>query len=350
MKQLNLFATEEQLERLSLLGDPLEKLNGLVNWEMFRPLIESAIHKDRSRGGRPPYPAIMMLKIVMLQQWYGLSEVGVELQITDRLSFMRFLGLSLGEKVPDANTIWAFKEELKKHDLMRKLFDMFGQMLAARNLVTRTGSIIDATFVTVPKRHTSSDDNKRLKAGEALEDLPAKCAERLAKGEIKAVENVMAQMDTDARWTKKGDEDYFGYKDHVKCDSESKIITNYSVTSASVHDVKEFVGLIDEQDEELSADAGYVGEEYITEILKKYPHLKLHICARAYKTKPLTDEQKTANTTIARIRCRIEHIFGYMTRFMGGLTCRCHGIARIIREIGAKNLAYNIKRYIYLIR
>jgi len=170
---------------------------------------------------------------------------------------MRFLGLEVGDKVPDGNTIWDFKEALKERDVDRKLFDLFNAMLEEKGIITHKGSIVDASFVTVPKRHTTRKDDEHLKAEEDLEDLDAKCAERLEKGEIKNTKNVTAQIDKDARWTKKNDESFFGYKDHVKCDSDSKIITNFSVTDASVHDSQEFVGLIDEKDNEVKADSGY---------------------------------------------------------------------------------------------
>ena len=222
-------------------------------------------------------------------------------------------------------------------------------MLEEQGIITHKGSIIDATFVTVPKRHTTKTDNEHLKSGEDLEDLPAKSAERLANGEIKNTENVEAQMDMDARWAKKGDESFFGYKDHVKCDSDSKIITNFSVTDASVHDSQELVGLVDEKDNDLKLDSGYVGEDLQKEILASFPHIKMHVCARAYRNTPLTDEDKAKNKIISHTRARIEHIFGYMTRFMAGITSRVHGIARVKRDITAKNLAYNIKRYVCIV-
>jgi len=236
MGQLHLFGTKTQLEKLSKLGDPLTKANQLIDWEIFRKPIEDAIRKDPSKGGRPPYDVILMYKTVMLQQWYGLSDMQVEYQINDRLSFMRFLGLEIGDKVPDGNTLWDFKEALKTNNVDRKLFDTFNKILEEKGIITHKGSIVDATFVTVPKRHTTKNDDTHLKKGEALEDLPAKCAERIEKSEIKSQDNVLAQTDVDARWAKKGEESFFGYKNHVKCDSESKIITAFSVTDASVHD------------------------------------------------------------------------------------------------------------------
>lgn len=345
-----LFGIDQQFERLSKLGDPLIKAKELIDWEQFRKPIETAIRTaDISKGGRPPYDVILMYKTVMLQQWYGLSDGNAEYQINDRLSFMRFLDLKVGEKVPDSNTMWDFKEALKQKNLDQQLFDQFNQTLAEQGIITRQGSIVDATFVTAPKRHTTKKDNEHLKRGEELEDLPAKTAQRLEKGTIKAEDNVTAQIDMDARWTKKNQESFFGYKDHVKCDSDSKIITKFSVTDASVHDSQEFVNLIDAQDNDVKADSGYVGEQYREAILNQYPHIKLHICARPYRNKPLTTAAKTNNQIIAHTRARIEHIFGYMTRFMAGITTRVHGIERVKRDICAKNLAYNIKRYICIV-
>jgi len=346
MGQINLFGAEMQLDKLTRLGDPLTQLNELICWEMFRQTIEEAIRKDMSRGGRPPYDAILMYKITMLQQWYGLSDMGIEYQINDRLSFMRFLGLEVGDRVPDGNTIWDFREALKDNGVDRKLFDLFNAMLEEKGIITRRGSIIDATFVTVFKRHTTKDDDEHLKNGEELEDLPNKCEERLEQGKIKDEANVWEQTDLDARWTQKGNESFFGYKDHVKCDADSKIITDFTVTDASVHDSQEFVALIDEKDKDVKVDSGYAGEGFREEIAKKYPHITLHVCARAYRNRPLTDEDKESNKNISRTRSRIEHIFGYMTRFMAGITSRVHGIDRVERDVTAKNLAYNLKRYV----
>ena len=348
MKQIQLYGTESQLERLEKLGDPLVKINKVINWEMFRKTIEQAIRKDMSKGGRPPFDAVLMFKIVMLQQWYGLSDMSAEYHINDSLSYMRFLDLEIGDKVPDGNTIWDFKEALKKNDVDRKLFDLFNEMLEEYGIITHKGSIIDATFVTVPKRHTTKKDNEHLKNEEELEDLPTKSAKRLENGDIKKTENVEAQFDMDARWTKKGDESFFGYKDHVKCDSDSKIITDFSITDASVHDSQEYVGLVDEKDEDIKLDSGYVGEKFKKELLEKYPKLRIHICAKAFRNTPLTNDDKAKNKAIAHTRARIEHIFGYMTRFMNGITSRVHGLARVARDVCAKNLSYNIKRYVFL--
>jgi len=259
MGQLHLFGAKTQLEILTKLGDPLTKANQLIDWEIFRKPIEDAIRKDLTKGGRPPYDVILMYKTVMLQQWYGLADMQVKYQINDRLSFMRFLDLEIGDKVPDGNTIWDFKEALKTNNLDKTLFDTFNKLLEEKGIITHKGSIVDATFVTVPKRHTTKNDDEHLKKGEELEDLPTKCVARIEKGEVKSQDNVVAQTDVDAHWTKKGEESFFGYKNHVKCDSDSKIITGFSVTDASVHDSQEFVGLVDEKDRDVKADSAYIG-------------------------------------------------------------------------------------------
>jgi len=348
MGQLHLFGAKTQLEILTKLGDPLTKANQLIDWEIFRKPIEDAIRKDLTKGGRPPYDAILMYKITMLQQWYDLADMQVEYQINDRLSFMRFLGLEIGDKVPDGNTIWDFKEALKTNNIDRKLFDTFNKLLEEKGIITHKGSIVDATFVTVPIRHTTKKDDEHLKKGEELEDLPAKCAERIEKSEVKSQDNVVAQTDVDARWTKKGEESFFGYKNHVKCDSDSKIITAFSVTDASVHDSQEFVGLIDEKDRDVKADSAYIGD-YRDELLRLFPDVNVHVCSRAFRNKPLTEEEKVGNRVIARVRARVEHVFGYMTRFMAGVSSRVHGLGRVGRDVASKNLAYNLRRYMFLV-
>jgi len=347
MGQILLYGVETQLEKLTKMGDQLIAMKEKIKWEMFRNIIERAIRKaDYSKGGRPPWDVVLMFKIVMLQQWYNISDENTEYQINDRLSFQRFLGIECGAKVPDKNAIWDFKQALADTGIERELFDLFNEMLEGKGIIMHKGSIIDASFVTVDKRHTTKKDDQSLKEGDCPHDLHKKCAERLENGEIKSDENVFNQMDFDARWTKKNNESFFGYKDHVKCDKDSKIITDFTVTDASVHDSQELIELVNRGDNSVDLDSGYVGKGIAEEVLEKCPDIELNICSRAYRNHPLTDEEKTLNKIISRRRCRVEHIFGYMTRFMGGMTLRCHGIKRAYRDICNKNLAYNLKRFV----
>lgn len=328
--QINLFAEETQLERLSKLGDSLERLK-IIDFESFRPTLTECLKKERkSRAGRPSFDSVMMFKVLVLQRLFNLSDDQTEYQITDRISFQRFLGLSLGEKVPDAKTIWLFRNTLTESGIIDELFSQFNRMLEHRGIITHKGTIVDATFVDAPRQRNSRDENKQIKSGE----IPEEWANEPHK---------MSQKDTDARWTKKGNETHFGYKDHVKVDADSKLITDYAVTPANVHDSNEFENFFDENDEVVYADSAYVG--------KKLPkHIKNEICEKGYRSKTLTVEQKENNRRKSKIRCRIEHVFGFMTVSMHGLTVRSVGLHRAAFNIGLTNLVYNLCRYSILQR
>jgi len=328
--QINLFAEETQLERLSKLGDSLERLK-IIDFESFRPTLTEGLKKERkSRAGRPPFDNVMMFKVLVLQRLFNLSDDQTEYQITDRISFQRFLGLSLGEKVPDAKTIWLFRNTLTDADIMEKLFTQFNRMLEERGIITHKGTIVDATFVDAPRQRNTRDENEQIKDGKIPDEWKKK-------------PHKLAQKDTDARWTKKGDETHFGYKDHAKVDADSKLVTDYAVTPANVHDSNEFEDFFDEKDEAAYADSAYVGKN-----LPK--HVKNEVCEKGYRNKPLTSEQKENNRRKSKIRSRIEHVFGFMTMSMHGLTVRTIGMHRATFNIGLTNLVYNLCRYSILQR
>lgn len=347
IKQLGLLDEDNRLDRLSKLGDPLERLTAAVDFEIFRPLLESiyAEEKDGSKGGRPATDYVMMFKILILQQNYNIADDNTEYMINDRLSFQRFLGLTLSKKVPDAKTIWLFRNKLTKSGKEKKLFDMFNEQLAKIGVITRKGSLVDATFVDTPRQRNTREENKVIKEGRVPENWQ--------NGDKKS-KHKLAQKDTDARWTKKGDEVHFGYKDHIKADAESKIIINYEVTDASVHDSQTIVDLLDEKDEVVNADSAYVGEDLEKEIRAKLDNeetgkkIILNINEKGYRNKPLTEEQKASNREKSRVRVRVEHVFGHMTNSMGGITARAVSKARATTSIMLKNLSYNFNRFTYL--
>jgi len=336
MKQRGFFDEIERLEELSKLGDPLEKLNKVITWDLFRPTLNTAMRKEaKGPGGRPAYDYVMMFKILILQRLYNISDAQTEYQIKDRLSFMRFLGLALNDMIPDDKTIWYFREQLVKAKASEKLFTKFLNELEKKNLITRQGSIIDATFVDVPKQRNNKDENEKIKEGKTPEDWD--------KPENKSMKS---QKDVDARWTKKNDETHYGYKAHVKADSTSKLILKYTVTAASVHDSQELENLVDTKDVSVFADSAYVGEP-IEKCLEK-KNIENNICDRAYRNTPLTKKQEKENRKKSRTRVRIEHIFGFMTNSMNGIYIRSIGIARAEFNIGLMNLTYNMSRYRFL--
>jgi IS5 family transposase len=334
--QFGFFDESNRLQRLSSMGDPLVKIMQVINFEIFRPILDSVFKKEKKEkknlGGRPQLDLIMMFKILLLQQWYGIADDKTEYQINDRLSFQRFLGLSLGSRVPDAKTIWLFREQLVKSGEEKSLFALFTDQMERKGIITRSGSIVDASFVEAPKQRNSRDENERIKSGEVPE-------------EWKKSQHKLRQKDTDARWAKKNQENHYGYKNHVKMDKTSKLIVTYCVTDASVHDSREIVHLVEEQDQELYADSAYVGVELHEDIRKKNTDIKLKIHEKGYRNRPLTDEQKSSNREKSRVRARVEHVFGHMTKSMNGLIVRSIGICRARCSVGLQNLAYNMSRY-----
>ena len=336
MKQRGFFDENDRLNELSKLGDPLEKLNQLINWEDFRYLVTKVFKKQaKGPGGRPPYDYILMFKILILQRLYAISDAQAEYQIKDRLSFMRFLGLNLCDTVPDEKTIWLFREKLVQADIIDTLFYRFTKQLEVQGLISYSGSIVDASFVDCRKQRNTQDENESIKNGEVPEgwDAPEN-------------RHSVCQKDQDARWTKKNDENHYGYKNHIKADADSKLITDFAVTSAEVHDSQMLEALVDKKkDKAIYADSAYKGENIEACLGKK---IENHICEKGYRNKPLTEDQKKNNQKKSKTRSRVEHVFGFMTNSMKGMFIRCIGKARAHFAIGMMNLVYNMCRFIFL--
>ena len=274
---------------------------------------------------------------MILQRYYGLGDTQIEYQILDRLSFKKFLGLESGDKVPDEKTVWLFRENLTKSGLVKEIFEQFRQYLETEGLIMNEGKMIDASFTVAPRQRNTREENKMIKEGrgdELWNDKP----------------NKKRHKDIDARWTKKNDETFYGYKNHAKVDTKSKFIDNYEVTDASVHDSQPLDDLLSEEDEgqDFYADSAYTGEEQ-EKVIDKYK-MKNKVNEKGYRNKPLTDEQKTSNREKSKTRARVEHVFGFMEQSMNGLIVRSVGIVRATGIIGLINLTYNLFRYEQVVR
>ena len=341
MKQLGFFSEEKALERLSKLGDPLEHLDKIMDWEIFLPIMDE-IRPDRTQegvGGRPPYPNLFVIKALILRSLNGISHGQMEFYANDRLSWKRFLGLSLEEKSPDENAFWTWEELVIKSGRYEELFKIFNEKLEEIGVIAKKGALVDSTFVDVPRQRISRDERESLKK----KQLPDRWL-------FPENGNELSQRDGEAAWAKKGEETHFGYKDHVKVDSESKIITDFEVTPANVHDSQEFCELIDETDPMAAADSAYSSKEIREKLLRRNPEIELLICEKGTRNHPLTDEQKARNREISRIRARVEHVFGRMHGSMGGIVVRCIGLTRVRYSVCLKNLAYNILQYGTLVK
>jgi IS5 family transposase len=333
-----LFDYEFQLEKIKKHKPALQRLNEIIDWDIFKVALEEAFKNDnrKSNAGRKPYDKLLMFKIVILQRYYNLSDEQTEFQIKDRLSFLDFLGLSIGDNVPDEKTIWLFKEELKEKDLSKKLFDIFTDKLISNGIIAKEGTIVDASFVRVPKQRNKRSDNADIKKG----------AIPLEFGKNK---NKLSQKDIDARWVVKYKTREFGYKDHISADQKTKFITNYTVTPSSTHDSQVIKDIINEDDNTLYADSAYKSQE-IDKYLRDN-NVKSKIITRAYRNRPLTNKQHKENYKHSKTRVRVEHIFGTLkTSMNNALSLKSIGLDRIKSLTGLINLTYNFLRYEQLVR
>lgn len=337
-----LFDAEYHERRIKEYQPPLSKLNKVINWELFRGTIEETLYVEpKGAGGRPSFDKVMMFKILILQKYYNLSDEQTEFQINDRTSFKQFLGLKIGDRVPDEKTVWLFRENLSKAELSEKLFNLFTEQLMQKGVIAKEGSMIDASFVDVPRQRNKREDNADIKKG----SIPLEFAKKDKNGNCPK----LSQKDTDARWMTKSGERHYGYKDHINADANTKLITKYSVSSAAPHDSTEIENIIDETDNVLYADSAYRSQKIETFLQEKNCESFVH--EKGYRDNPLTEGQKESNKKKSKTRARVEHVFGFMTNSMNdALHMKCIGIKRIKSAIGFLNLTYNLFRYEQLVR
>lgn len=336
MAQPGFFDLDNRYESISKLGDPLEVLDRAIPWETFRPVLNKVLRKfKKSNAGRKPYDPVFMFKILVLQSLYNLSDDQTEFQIKDRLSFMRFLGLDFEDTVPDAKTLWLFRDTLANKGAIDKLFRKFNRYLDREGLYARQGQLIDASLVPVPVQRNTREENSCIKKGEVPEDWQEQ-------------PHKLRQKDTDARWMKKNGQSHYGYKNHVNADRRHKLIRAFEVTTASVHDSQVFEQIIDPANtgKQVWADSAYRSET-IDQTLKQRG-FKNEIKHKGYRNAPLTEAKQRINKKRSSIRAPVEHIFGFQENSLGGKFIRTVGRIRARAKIGLMNLAYNMKRYVYL--
>jgi transposase, IS5 family len=349
--QPGFFDLDERYGALSAAGDPLVKLASVVDFELFRPALKRALRRsDRGKGGRPPFDAVLMFKILVLQALYNLSDDQTEFQIRDRLSFMRFLGLGLHDRVPDAKTIWLFRELLVRAKAIEKLFDTFDDHLRGHGYLAMSGQLIDASIVAAPKQRNTDAEKDALKAGKVPEEWTDKPAK-------------LRQKDRDARWTMKrgrvqrladgrpkGPEimvPAFGYKNHVATDRRHGLIRKWTVTHAAANDGRQLPNLIDPENtaSPVWADTAYRSRRNEAFLSKRGLMSMIHF--RKPPKKAMAEPKKKANAARSKVRSAIEHVFAHQKGPMN-LSLRTIGLARARIKIGMANLAYNMRRLAWL--
>ena len=262
------YGLHQAYDRLAKLGDPLSQVSTLIDWERFRPIAEELYDNKTERGGHPNIDCVLMIKILVLQHWYSLSDQRMERELANNVSFMNFLGFL--ETIPDSTTIWLFRECLTEKGKIDAIWQEVQRQLDAKGLVVKEGSVQDATFITAD---------------------PGRSGNKPRGNEART------RRRKDGTWAKKGDEFHFGYKLHNKVDVEYGLIRTIETTTASVHDSQ--VDLSSEG-ERIYRDKGYFGASARGNSVTMY---------RATRGHPLCNWDKMRNLQISRIRAPGERPF-----------------------------------------
>lgn len=303
---------EGMIVRTPHLNFQLDRINSLIDWSLLAACLKDI---SSSPKGRPALSALMLFKALLLQAWYSLSDYGLEESLDDRLSFRRFIGLSVGEKAPDHSTICRFREQISILGLSDKLFALIESQLQTKNLIVKKGTLVDATFVEAAvKKPDQNDDGS---AGES-------------------------KNDKDAKWTSKGRKRYFGYKGHVGVDLESGIIRKAKLTPANIYDGVEFENMLSKDEEWAIADKAYDSEKAGDMLQKHKIKNGVLFCPRALN--PLTELQRKCNKVLVPLRSGVERVFGTLKRSYNYRRVRYRGLRKNHSAFMLLCIAFNLRK------
>lgn len=293
----------------SRVGGFLEDIAKTFEWAAFDVLM-GPLHS--SSDGAPAYPPLTMFKIVLVQQWYGLSDPGAEEAVRDRLSFRRFCGIPLDQETPDHSSIWRFRQRIEKLGLSEKLLAEVNRQLDARGLIVKRGTLVDATIIAAAVKPPSFE------------------------------EGVVSERDPDASFTVKNGEAHFGYKAHLAVDEESGLVRQAEMTSADLHDSQRGEAMIQGDEAAYYADKAYDSQA----LRDKLGELGIEdrIAYKAKRNKPLVNWQVWFNKTASRIRVGVERANATMKNWYGMAKVRYLGLDRNNCHLQFVAMAMNMKR------
>ncbi|MGH6644310.1 MAG: IS5 family transposase [Bradyrhizobium sp.] len=323
----------------SRLKSTLDRIDSLVDWEQVDTLLAPL---RSSRYGAPGYPPLLMLKALLLQQWYVLSDPGLEEALIDRLSFRRFAGLALGEAAPDHSTISRFRTALGARGLSEAVFEAVNLQIDAKGLILRQGTLIDATLVEAHVKRPKKPKENKTAAPQAASGEAAQQSEPVPIKPRPASKLLTSPTDPEASWAKKGHTRYFGYKGHVAVDLGSGIIRRCILTTAKVADTTAADALVMGDERAVYADKAYDTKARRTAL--KAAGAKDRIAHRPNKHHPLSKRQEQRNEGIARRRAAVERVFAIAKRLMGWRRVRYIGVARNAGHFALLCTAINLKR------
>jgi IS5 family transposase len=288
----------------------LDRIGKLFDWSAVERLVEGVY---ASRTGRPAWPPLMMVKALLLQQWYGLSDPGLEEALSDRLSFRRFVGLSLDDRQPDHSVISRFRKLLRERGLDKALFEEVERQLEAKGLLLKSGTLMDATVVAAAVKKPGQPAGSR------------------------------SPTDPDADWTRKGGKTYFGYKAHVGVDEGSGLIRRAELTSAKIYESQVAEALICGDERAVYGDKAY--EKKARRRRLKAAGVKDRIMHRSHKYQAtLPHWQELRNKLISPIRAAVERVFGTLKRGYGYTRVRYRGLSANLLQLRFLCIAYNLRR------
>lgn len=273
----------------------LIEMEQVVPWKGLVALIEP--HYPKGEGGRPAYPLMAMLRVHLLQNWFGYSDPAMEEALYETTILRQFAGLNL-ERIPDETTILNFRRLLEKHELAAGILAVINGYLGECGLSLRQGTIVDATLIHAPSS-TKNKDGKR---------------------------------DPEMHQTKKGKQYYFGMKAHIGVDDESGLVHSVVGTAANVADVTQVDKLLHGEENVVCADAGYTGVEKRPEhadrkviwqvAARRSTYKKLDKRSALYKVKRKIEKAK------AQVRAKVEHPFRVIKRQFGYTKVHFRGLVK----------------------
>jgi transposase, IS5 family len=347
------FDLDERYAALSASGDPLERLRAVVDFEIFRPLLNQALcRSDGCKGGRPAIDPVVMFKILVLQALYNLSDEQAEFQIRDRLSFMRFLGLGLADGVPDYSTIWRFREALVTAGAMDDLFVRFDAALTDRGYLALGGQLIDASIIEAPRQRLTIEEKQRIRTGERPDWPVAKARHKdiearwtVKRGRVKTKPG--PTLESREQLTEALLIPAFGYKSHINTDRRHRLIRKFQVTHAAAHDGARLPELLNPEafGSRVWADTAYRSKTNEAALETAGRRSMIHF--KKPKGRSMPRQHRRANRARSAVRSAIEHVFAEQKARMG-LFVRTVGLARATVKIGMVNMAYNMRRLVWL--
>ncbi len=321
------------------------QINSIINWEKIDQFIKRYYNKGFSVTGRPSYSGLLLFKITLLQTWYNLSDYEVEDQVNDRISFSKFLGLSLEDNCPDHSVISRFRTEMTKRKAYDKLLKEINKQLVTHGILVKQGILLDASVIDTsrkPKGKTEYevviDREEETQETQPKEDIRDENKSKLVKKEKPGV-------DKEAKWVKKVGKLHYGYKQHTATNEEGLVLAIVT-TSANESDIKNLEDVLEKIDtknyKSIKADKGYKSEK--NDKVVKTKKLKNQILHKATKNRKLTNREIEFNKLISKTRYKIERTFGTIKKQFGGTIARYIGLEKMHTQHLMQAIAYNLYR------